>query len=40
MSATKLRGYVPDGNYEMFVKGITSKAQPQAKALYNTLPQQ
>lgn len=37
MSATKLRGYAADGNYEMFVKGITSKAQPQAKALYNTL---
>ena len=37
MSATKLRGYAADGNYEMFVKRITNKAQPEAKRLYNTL---
>ena len=37
MSATKLRSYAADGNYEMFTQGITKKAQPQAKALYNTL---
>jgi len=36
-SATRLRGYAADGNFEMFVKDLADKAKPQAKTLYNTL---